>query len=356
MTEKITQTHSQDVRAAQNGDAQAFERLIKGSTQAVYAIALSISADPQTAPDIAQETFMLAWRDLGRLSNPEAWPGWIRQIARNQSLQHLRQRKRRPGDFAQAHLATTNDPSHTLDADHLLLQREKQAALQKAYARLPTDQRQVMALFYGEGLPISQIAQTLGLSEPAIKKRLSRARLRLQDDVVRQLGRPTIAAPILDPEILAALAASSQKATALKTTTTAATGLAAMLGPQLLMGTVGVAFGAWLQWRRTRDDTERKALLKLTAIALLAATAFPFALTLGGKLAMTASLWLFMATMAWIHLRRMPTVTAPRRALERLEDPRAPQKHRTHKALNLTGLILGLTLGQWAILISNRPW
>src|SRR4051794_5851125 len=78
------------VRAAAQGDAEAFARLVDASRTLVCSIALAILRDVEASQDVAQDVFLAAWRDLGKLRNPASFLPWLRQMTRNRAHHVLR--------------------------------------------------------------------------------------------------------------------------------------------------------------------------------------------------------------------------------------------------------------------------
>ena len=173
------------VLAAQQGDVRAFERLVVEWKGPVCAIGLGMLRDVAASEEVAQEVFLSAWQGLSRLQNPASFGPWLRQMARNKALVHLRARRRRharvtPDSDAVSRAGSLDDP---------LLVAEQHAVLQEALDALPDDARDVMVLFYREGQSVRQVAGLLGLSEAAVKKRLSRARKAVRADVLSRFGQ-----------------------------------------------------------------------------------------------------------------------------------------------------------------------
>jgi RNA polymerase sigma factor (sigma-70 family) len=176
-----------DVQAAAAGDLSAFETLVRATASTVCGIALAITGDVQASEDVSQEVFLKAWRALPQLRDPASFPGWLRQLARNRARQHVRSRTRRHQRVQPTAPAPVADPSG-LAPDELLARREEDEAVQAALMALPDEAREVLVLYHREGRSTAQVAQLLELSEPAVRKRLSRARAALRDDVRERLG------------------------------------------------------------------------------------------------------------------------------------------------------------------------
>jgi RNA polymerase sigma factor (sigma-70 family) len=173
-----------DVVAARTGDRDAFARLVTRYRGLVSSISLSTVGNVATSDDVAQEVFLAAWRDIGTLRNPSSFLPWLRQLTRHRALDAIRSGRRPDRLVDDATLETAVDPRP--DAQNALLENERARAVVLALEALPDDAREVITLYYREGRSIEQVARLLGLREDTAKKRLSRARAALRDEV---LGR-----------------------------------------------------------------------------------------------------------------------------------------------------------------------
>ena len=84
------------VAAAAEGDTNAFTTLVHRHRQRVYLLARRIVGDHHWADDLAQDTFVRLWDHVGDLKDGAAVGGWLRRVATNLALNHVRDRKRRP--------------------------------------------------------------------------------------------------------------------------------------------------------------------------------------------------------------------------------------------------------------------
>ncbi|MEO8252516.1 MAG: sigma-70 family RNA polymerase sigma factor [Chloroflexota bacterium] len=163
------------VREAQAGRAQAFEMLVEHFGPQIYRLAAAI-VGPDDARDVAQETFIAAWRELPRLREPALFEPWLRRILVNRSRNVLRGRQRRPTTSLSQpgpadQLAGPGDFRDAADA---------RQALDGAFAGLSADQRSVIALHYGAELSIREAAEAMGIGIGTAKSRLSAALRRLR--------------------------------------------------------------------------------------------------------------------------------------------------------------------------------
>ena len=177
-----------ELPAAVRGDRDAYGRIIVASQNAVTAVALAITRDVHTSEDIAQEAFLSAWHHLPRLKNPSSFLPWLRQITRNLAHDHLRGRRNRMLDGEVADLAI----QHAADPDgcpmEQALDAERDAVAADLISELPAESREALLLYYREGQSSRQVAMLLGLSDAAVRKRLSRARQSVREDLLQRFG------------------------------------------------------------------------------------------------------------------------------------------------------------------------
>ncbi|MGA9523162.1 MAG: sigma-70 family RNA polymerase sigma factor [Myxococcaceae bacterium] len=177
---------------AQAGEIEAFEVLVERHQDAVYGVAFRILRSPADAAEVAQETFLSAYQHLPEFRGEAAFGSWVHRIAANQSLMRLRHQKvaesaveelRTPEFNERGSLAEAPRPDWARDAEGQVLDAELRRAIEQATDRLPELYRQVFLLKDVEGLSYDQIAEITGVSVPAIKSRLHRARLALREAI-----------------------------------------------------------------------------------------------------------------------------------------------------------------------------
>jgi RNA polymerase sigma-70 factor (ECF subfamily) len=150
---------------AEAARAVAFERLIEDRLDATYRLARLILRDAQEAEDATHDAFVRAWRDHGRLRDPERFDAWFGRILVNACRDRLRKAShRRHDDLAQAAGATA---SH--DANRQVDDRD---ALERAFRTLNPDQRIAVVLRYYRDLPVEQVARTVGAPVGTVRSRL----------------------------------------------------------------------------------------------------------------------------------------------------------------------------------------
>jgi len=177
-----------EVPAAARGDHGAYGRIVLACQNTVTAIALAITRDVAASEDIAQEAFLKAWQQLDRLQNHASFLPWLRQITRNLARDHLRANRNRPlsGEGADIAIQLAADPSPT--PGERLLQTEQERVAADIISSLPEESRETLLLYYREGQSSQQVAALLGLSDAAVRKRLSRARSSVREDMLKRFG------------------------------------------------------------------------------------------------------------------------------------------------------------------------
>lgn len=363
------------VPAAAHGDAEAYGELVNLTSALVSSIALAIVRDLELSRDVAQEVFLSVWRDLKSLRNPASFLPWLRQVARNRAKAAVRARSRRwrlglPG-VLEGLLPVLMDPGPTA-ADRMIADEESRAVAD-ALSALPEETREVLTLFYREGQSVAQVSALLELSEPAVRKRLSRARgsLRagLREQVGEALGRTRPDASFTAVVIAALPAASLPGAGA------AALGASKISGGSLwlaalkllapfwgsVLGSVGAILGVlygskkWL--RDARDEEERRGLRRLawaaSAAMLFFGAALPVALALthDSRVAVPWFLGLLVTVAFTEHVAR-PRIVRRRMEAEMLQDPEwAAARRRKERRQAILGWTLGLICGMSALIL-----
>jgi RNA polymerase sigma-70 factor (ECF subfamily) len=167
------------VRRAQRGDHAAFDELAAQHAQDLFRLAVAI-VGWELAPDVLQEALIRAWRELPTLRDPDRFRIWVRRIVVNLSRDALRARRRsRVLALEPALLRSSSTPDPATTVATII-------DLDAAMDRLTGDQRAIVALHYQLGLPIREVALTLGIRDGTAKSRLNSALVVLR----RVLGEP----------------------------------------------------------------------------------------------------------------------------------------------------------------------
>jgi RNA polymerase sigma factor (sigma-70 family) len=167
------------VSAARDGDLGAFGELVGRFQDMAYAAAFARLGDHHRAQDVAQEAFLIAFTDLGRLREPAAFPGWFRQIVLRQCGRQTRTREETvPLARAVGMEAPAPDPAGEAEAG------EVAATVRAAILALPEHERLATALYYVGDYSQAEVAAFLGVPVTTVKKRLFAARRRLREGML----------------------------------------------------------------------------------------------------------------------------------------------------------------------------
>lgn len=174
------------VQAAQGGDVESFNQLVRLYESRVYTLCYRMLGDADGAADVTQETFISAYRNLAQFRGGQ-FRSWLLRIATNNCYDLLRARKRRPVTSLQA-LGSADDegvgfdiPDQSESPDAVALRHELAAAIQHALVLLPEDQRVVIILSDIQGMSYEEIATVTQSNVGTVKSRLSRGRSRVRD-------------------------------------------------------------------------------------------------------------------------------------------------------------------------------
>ena len=160
------------VAAAQAGDLHAFEALIRRHHVAVYRVALRMLGSELDAEDAAQEALVQAWRALSTFREESAFSTWLYRIVINRCLK-ARAARHPVQPLPDVLIDRDSDPAEAV------ARSEQLHAVARGMLALPAEQRAALVLRELEGLSYEQIAQVLGVTVPAVKGRIHRARVGL---------------------------------------------------------------------------------------------------------------------------------------------------------------------------------
>src|SRR5215471_3522936 len=179
------------VDAARQGDVGAFEQLIKRYDRNVFRIAQHITQNREDAEDVVQDAFIKAYQNLEQFQGNSKFYTWLVRIAVNEALMKLRRRRTDRTVSIDEDVETDEGtmPREVADwspnPEQLYGQSELSDILKKTIQGLPPGFRTVFVLRDVEGLSTEETAEMLGLSVPAVKSRLLRARLQLRERLNR---------------------------------------------------------------------------------------------------------------------------------------------------------------------------
>ena len=183
------------LEALRSGDRAEFARLVETHYEMIYRLSIRMVNNPQDAEDILQETYLKAYRHLKGFDGRSSVSTWLYRIATNEALMFLRRQK--PGEMSIDEPLEEGEsdqpPIQIVDwcclPEETLLSSESRAYLDEAITRLSPSLRVVFVLRDIQGLSTQETGEVLDLSETAVKTRLSRARLRLREELSGYFGK-----------------------------------------------------------------------------------------------------------------------------------------------------------------------
>lgn len=175
-----------------DGDERAFERLVEIHQRAVIGTVARMIGNLDDAHDISQQVFIRIWKSAPRYEPTAKFTTWMFTITRNLVFNEMRKRGRRKEVSIEQQ--NEDDPpkqfAHPMApaADTLTQQAELERALDHAIAQLPEKQRLAVVLRRFEDTPYEDLCKVLGMSLPAVKSLLFRARTELRKHLAAYLG------------------------------------------------------------------------------------------------------------------------------------------------------------------------
>lgn len=178
------------VARAQRGDMAAFEELVMLHADRLYMTLRRFGLDDDEAQEVAQETFLRAWRSLERFEGRSQFFTWLYRIGFNEAQRRLG-RRRPAGTVVSTELRPIDGIADAGPQPDLRIEQDElRAALAEALRELPPKLRAPVVLRDVEGLSTYEAATILELGEAAFKSRLHRGRMALRDLIDGQLLGP----------------------------------------------------------------------------------------------------------------------------------------------------------------------
>lgn len=165
------------VERAMEGDDVAFTELVDLDGDRCYAIAYRILRDAERAQDAVQQAFLLAWRELPRLRDPDRFGPWLHRLLVNACFEELRRLRRWSSRIRVLPVDGPSGPDPIVAVDD-------RDALDRAFERLTPQHRAVFVLHHHAGLPLAEIADIVGAPVGTVKSRLHHATRTLRTAIV----------------------------------------------------------------------------------------------------------------------------------------------------------------------------
>jgi RNA polymerase sigma-70 factor (ECF subfamily) len=180
-------------RFTENDDEDAFNEIVNRYTDTIYRIALRIINNPSDAEEVLQEVFLTLIKKLDTFREESKFSTWLYRVVVNTSYMYQRaERKKNESEMSLPDYVPYDQPGRlngiqnkdwSYESDVPLLSTERMEIIEKAINELPEYNRVVFLLRDVEGLTNEEVAKVLGISLPAVKSRVRRARLFLRDSL-----------------------------------------------------------------------------------------------------------------------------------------------------------------------------
>jgi RNA polymerase sigma-70 factor (ECF subfamily) len=195
--ENKVETEGFSLEALHAGDPEEFARLVDAYSAKIYRLAIKMLNQQQDAEDVLQETFLKAYRAIKSFDGRSKISTWLFRIATNEALMVIR--RKHPDTVSIDEPVETEEgeqePLQIIDwcclPEEELLSEETKEKLDAAVQKLPERLRVVFLLRDINDLSTHETAEILGLTDTAVKTRLSRARLRLREELSIYFGEKT---------------------------------------------------------------------------------------------------------------------------------------------------------------------
>jgi RNA polymerase sigma-70 factor (ECF subfamily) len=179
------------IRAAQRGDQDAFEQLVRAYDQSVLRLAMNLLRSPEDARDVYQEAFLRVFRNLHTFRFDCSFHTWLYRIVTNICLDQLRKRKVRKeesavidtGDGPLDRMDSFEAEAPQADPERSTWNKELKARIEGALQDLTPRERMVFELRHYQGLRLRNIGETLGTTEEAAKNCLFRATQKMRSEL-----------------------------------------------------------------------------------------------------------------------------------------------------------------------------
>ena len=180
-----TQNLKELVQKAAAGDKESFEKLYQATCRSVYFTCLGILKDEQEAQDITQDVYMTVFEQIGTLEDAGKFKAWLYRIAANKSIKHLRKKQPILSGDEQLEDMETEENENFLPEEYAL-NADKRKLVLEITRKVCTDvQYQTILLYYFNELSIAEIAEIMECLEGTVKNRLSVARAKIKEGVLR---------------------------------------------------------------------------------------------------------------------------------------------------------------------------
>ena len=229
------------LQASIDGNSAAFESIVRKYQSLVCAITYSGTSNIEKSEELAQETFVRAWKNLKQLKDLASFKAWLCSIAKTTVKNHFRNQKRDIIHQAGSLDIASAVPSDAPDPADKLVSKEQQTVVDMALANIPELYRQPLILFYRQDQSTKQVAEQLDLTEETVRTRLSRGRKKLKQQVAAMVENTlsnTAPGKVFTTAVMASVAGLALKGAGIAAAATTAGSAATGTGITAVLSTV----------------------------------------------------------------------------------------------------------------------
>jgi RNA polymerase sigma factor (sigma-70 family) len=254
------------------GDRDAFCQIVDRYQNLLCSLAYSSVGQVQLSEDLAQETFIEAWKSLANLEDPSKLKAWLCGILRFRISAHFRKSNKQPTDQADEYSEDHAIADENAELEQAHINEQQQALMWQVLSGIDETYREPLVLFYREQQSVEKVASELDLTTDTVKQRLSRGRKLLKEamsdfvedglkrttpSLVFTVGVMTAISTLAPPAKAATLATGAVKGSSMIKLSTLATLLA------VFSGVISSFFGLQAALDQSRTQRERRLAFKI---------------------------------------------------------------------------------------------
>lgn len=176
------------IQAVLTGEEAAFEELLERYSSRVMNLAMRVTRNTEDAEEVLQDVFITMFKKLSSFESRSAFSSWVYRVTMNAAFMKIRARNRRRTVSieeidSELKNSWTSNRSDSADIEYISTRHEIRSILQAAIDRLPFEYRAIFILRDIDGLSNQSTSDVLGISVPAVKSRLHRARVILREEL-----------------------------------------------------------------------------------------------------------------------------------------------------------------------------